>query len=141
MNLEQELNRIAGIYKAQGYQVIVRPGAADLPPFAKDFKVEIVARRAAEGVLVQVKRTREEVAADADMPRYAEITSAQSGWRFDFVILEAENSMAREVRGAQEPSEQHMTDVLAGAEHLVREGFVGPAVISAWAALEAAMRR
>ena len=103
MNLEQELNRIAGIYKAQGYQVIVRPEPADLPPFAKDFKVEIVARRAAEGVLVQVKRSREEVAADADMPRYAEITSAQAGWRFDFVILEAENSMAREVRGPRSP--------------------------------------
>src|SRR5260370_1248892 len=31
------------------------------------------------------------LAADTNMARYAEITSSQPGWRFDFAILEAED--------------------------------------------------
>jgi hypothetical protein len=121
--------------------VAVRPKAEDLPPFAKDFKVEIVGKRGPDGVLVAVKKDRDQLAADANMPRYAEITGAQSGWRFDFVILEAENSIAREVRGAQEPSDDKITESLAGAEHLFRAGYPNPAMLTAWAGLEAAMRR
>src|ERR1700678_3301807 len=99
MDFAQELNRVADIYKGQGYQVIVRPGAEALPPFAKDFQVEILARRGDGGVLVSVKKNHAEMQADTDMQRYAEVTGAQPGWRFDFVILESESAMAREVRG------------------------------------------
>src|SRR6476660_1437036 len=102
MDLLQELKRVADVYRGQGYDVTVRPSPDQLPPFAKDFKVEIVGRRGAEGVLVAVKKDRDEVAADGNMQRYAEITGTQPGWRFDFAILEAENPKAREVRGAQE---------------------------------------
>ena len=64
MDFEKELKRVAGLYAGQGFQVVVRPGPEDLPPFARDFKVEILGKRAAEGVLVAVKRNREEMAAD-----------------------------------------------------------------------------
>src|SRR4051812_17311009 len=65
MDFEQELKRVAGAYAGQGYQVVVRPRPEDLPPFAKDFKVEVVGKRATEGVLVAVKKNREEMAANA----------------------------------------------------------------------------
>jgi hypothetical protein len=45
MNIQQRLNHVVDRYRAQGYQVVIRPGPEDLPPFAKDFKVEIVATR------------------------------------------------------------------------------------------------
>src|SRR5437588_10694449 len=99
MDFEQELRRVAGVYAGQGYQVVVRPGPDDLPPFAKDFKLELVGKRGVEGVLVAVKKNREELADDANLPRYAEITSGQPGWRVDFAILGAEEPGAREVRG------------------------------------------
>jgi hypothetical protein len=140
MDFEKELKRVSGVYAAQGYQVVLRPRPEDLPSFAKDFKIEILGKRAAEGVLVAVKRNRDEMAADPNMPQYAEITSAQPGWRFDFVILEAEQPGAREARGAQEFSGEEINGELAQAEHLVGTGFVRPAVITAWAALESAMR-
>jgi hypothetical protein len=79
MDFEQELKRVAGVYAGQGYRVVVRPRPEDLPSFAKDFKVEVVGRRAAEGVLAAVKKNREEMAADADMPRYAEVTGCAAG--------------------------------------------------------------
>jgi hypothetical protein len=141
MDFEQELNRLADLYTSRGYQVTVRPRPEDLPPFAKDFQVDLVARRAAEGVLVSAKKNRLEMEADKNMPRYAEVTSAQPGWRYDFAILEPEQPGAREVRGAQELLDEEVDNALGDAEQLVRSGFIRPALLTAWAALEAAMRR
>lgn len=140
MEISQELERVADLYRGQGYDVTVRPGPDQLPQFARDFQIEIVGCRGTEGVLVAVRKDRDEVAADADMQRYAEITAAQPGWRFDFAILEPENPRAREVRGAPEFSGDDITRSLEQAGELNRMGFTQFAVIAAWAALEAAMR-
>ncbi len=140
MDLEQELNRVADTYRARGYDVTIRPHPSQLPPFAKDFRVEIVARRGGDGALVAVRKNRDELAADNDMQRYAEVTGGQPGWRFDFAILEAENPNAREVGGSQEFSRDDVAHSLEEAGELGRLGFSRFAVIAAWAALEAAMR-
>ena len=63
-------------------------GPEPMLPVAKDFKVQIVGRRGDQGVLVSVKRNRQEMEADKEMPRYAEVTAGQPGWRYDFAILE-----------------------------------------------------
>ena len=141
MDFETELIRVAGLYLSQGYQVVFRPGSAELPPFAKNFKVEIVAKRGTQGVLVSIKKNRFEMAADSNLPRYAEIISSQPGWRFDITILEGEDPAARELRGAQELPDEAIEKALDEACELVRTGFVRPALIIAWSALEAAMRR
>lgn len=140
MDLSQELERVADLYRGQGYDVTVRPSLDQLPSFAEDFKIEIVGRRGAEGVLVAVRKDRDEVAADTNMQRYAEITGTQPGWRFDFAILEAENPRARKVRGAPEFSGDDIARSLEQAGELSHMGFARFAVIPAWAALEAAMR-
>lgn len=140
MNFDQELNRMADRYAGQGYQVAVRPGADRLPAFAADFRVELVGVRGREGVLVAVKPTRGELAADADLPRYAEVTEKQPGWRFDIAVLEGDDPTARDFRGAADFSQEEIDRALADAGHIAGLGFAGPAVIAAWAALEAAMR-
>src|SRR6266852_5806684 len=126
MDFEQALKRVADGYADHGYQVVVRPSQDDLPPFAKDFKVEIVGKRAAAGVLVSVKKNREEMAADVNLPRYAEMTGAHKGWRFDFVILEGEQPSARELLGAQDFSGDDINRALGEAEQMVRMGFIRP---------------
>lgn len=141
MELTEELNRVADAYRGQGYNVTVHPAPDDLPAFARDFKVELLGQRGGEGVVVAVRRNRDEVAADADMQRYAEVTGTQPGWRFDFAILEAENPKARELGGTQELSERDILKSLEQAEALSRMGFSRFAVVAAWAALEAAMRK
>jgi uncharacterized protein YutE (UPF0331/DUF86 family) len=140
MDFEQSLKRVADGYRSQGYSVTVRPGPDQLPTFAKDFKVEILGSRGAEGVLVAVKRNRDEVAADTNMQRYAEMIGQQPGWRFDLAVLEPENPKAREIGTAPEFTETDITRELGQAEQLSRMGFTRSAVIAAWAALEAAMR-
>jgi hypothetical protein len=140
MDFEQELKRVADTYASQGYQVTVRPNPEVLPPFAKDFKVEILGKRGTEGVLVAVKKDRDEVAADSNLTRYAEITSLQKGWRFDFAILEAENPISREIDGAEDFSSEDINKSFIEALEMVHLGFLRPAVITAWAGFEAAMR-
>jgi len=141
MDFEQELRQFARGYTDQGYDVVLRPHPEDLPLFAKDFKVEIVGKRAHGGVLVSVKKNRQEMAADKEMPRYAEITAAQPGWRYDFAILAGDEPGARRVLQAQEFSTEDIRKTMNEAEAMVRQGFVRPAVITAWSAFEAAMRR
>lgn len=140
MDFEQQLQHLAANYAGQGYQVTVRPTPDDLPPFAQDFRVELVARRAAGGVLVAVKQNRDTLAADVNLQQYAEITSAQPGWRFDLAILDGESRTGWETHGTREFSPEAINKALTDAEQLVRAGFLRPAVISAWAGLEAAMR-
>jgi hypothetical protein len=141
MTFDQQLNSVADSYKAQGYQVVVRPGPGDLPAFAKEFKVELVGRRGTEGVLVAVKPTRDDAAADSELPRYAEIIGGQPRWRFDLAILQPENPNARELGDAQEPSEEQLSQLLDQGGELATQGYVYQALITAWAAFEAAMRR
>jgi hypothetical protein len=140
MDFQQELERLVDRYHAQGYRVVARPTPQDLPPFAKDFRVEIAARRGDEGILVAVKKNREDAAGDTGLGRYAEITGAQPGWRFDLVILEGESGFGRELRGSREFSNEDIDAALAEAEQIVRMGFIRAAVVAAWGALEAAMR-
>lgn len=140
MDFEQELNRLADTYRGHGYDVAIRPSPDQLPPFAKDFRIEILGRRGAEGVFVAVRKNRDEVAADTDMQRYAEVTGSQPGWRFDFAILESEKPNAREARGAKDFSEDDISQSLEQARELSRLGFTRFAIVAAWATLEAAMR-
>lgn len=140
MDFEQELNRVAEAYGRQGYQVTIRPTTEALPLFARDFEIEILGRRGDEGVLVAVKEDRDDVAADTNLARYAEITNLQKGWRFDFAILEAEKPGSREIGGAIDFSEEDIEKSFFESLDLLRQGFVRAAVITAWAGFEAAMR-
>jgi hypothetical protein len=140
MDFDQELNRIARGYSTQGYHVIIRPKPDDLPSFARDFLVEIVAVRGEEGILAAVKRNQEEVAADGNLPRYAERTAEQRNWRFDLIVVEGQGPMGRQPAEARDFSADDVVRTLAEAGELARAGFLRPAALSAWAALEAAMR-
>src|SRR5208283_2127470 len=127
MDFDQELKQVADAYASQGYQVTIRPNPEALPSFAKDFKIEILGRRGTEGVLVAVKKDRDEVAADSNLTRYAEITGLQKGWRFDFAILEAENPSSREIDGARDFSEEDIEKSFGESLDMVRLGFLRPA--------------
>jgi uncharacterized protein YutE (UPF0331/DUF86 family) len=140
MDLGEKLMALAESYRSQGYDVAVRPDPDRLPPFARNFRVEIVGRRGAGGVLVAVRKNRDAVAADGELGRYAEVTGAQPGWRFDLAVLEGEEPGARDRDGAHEFSEAEIAESLNQADELSRIGFTRLAVVAAWAALEAAMR-
>jgi len=141
MSTEDRFKNIVDRYRSQGYQVTIGPKPDELPPFAKDFKVEILATRPDGGVLVTAKKNLSEFQANRDLSRYAEVTEQQNGWRYDVFVLEPEEPMPIDKKEAIEPTEQEIRQNLQDASKMLKAGFVAPSLISAWAALESAMRR
>ncbi len=138
MDSAKEFDAVVQSYMRQGYSVQVHPRNESLPPFAKDFGVDLLARRGDEHVLVAVKKNRDAVARDPEMKRYAELTENQPGWRFDLVIMEGQER--NEFQGARELAAEDMLRLLTHADRLVELGFVNEAIITAWSALESSMR-
>lgn len=142
MDIEQRLIYLADRYRSQGYQTIVHPQPKDLPDFAKTFKVEIVARRDDGSALVTAKKSRKELEADTNVARYAEIAGEQSGWRFDVVVLGADDETnLPEQRDAKEPSEEDLRLQTEIVRKLLDANLNQQALVLAWSVLEAAMRR
>jgi hypothetical protein len=141
MTTEQGILRVAHDYEQEGYTVVVGPRRDQLPAFAADHAVDILATKGNEGVLVVVGRTRREV---SDRPKsldLADITNRQPGWRFDLVVLEPEPAGMRSVRGAAEPTPDDIERKLFEAEQLLQGDATMTACMVAWAAFEASMRR
>ena len=139
MTTEERLNQVVDRYREQGYDVVLNPGPDDLPPFAKDFKVEILASRPDGNVLASAKASSSEFERDLNLPRYAELIQNQPGWRYDVFVL-GPPSATPESRDVTEASEEEIYNALDNAERLFEAGFGPQAVLTAWAALESAMR-
>lgn len=137
MDFEKAIDDVAANYVRQGYEVVARPVPANLPPFAKDFRVQVVGRKGASGVLVAIRKNREEFASDPELDRYAEMTGSQEGWRFDFVLLEGSEAPV-------EPPQELSGEQFARQMELATQSMRGPdrssALISAWAVLESSIR-
>jgi hypothetical protein len=142
MDFEQRLTNLADRYRSQGYQVVVRPEQKDLPDFAKNFKIEIVARRADGSALVSAKKSPKELEADLNVAQYAGITEQQPGWRFDVVVLgPSDETEMPAKRDAEEPSEQDLQNQFDTVRRLLDANVNQQALVLAWSVLEAAMRR
>ena len=57
MTFDEKVKHLADAYHAQGYTVTISPTPDDLPDFAKDFKVDLVGKRADGGVIASIKET------------------------------------------------------------------------------------
>jgi uncharacterized protein YutE (UPF0331/DUF86 family) len=141
MKIDQQLNSVADKYRTLGFNVVLRPGPADLPPFAKDFQVEMVATKEDGSALVAAKNSPLEFEADPNVARYAEITERQSGWRFDVFVLGPDYPVTKEIQESSELSDEDLRRGLVEAERMLQAGFVAPSLLAAWAMLESVMRR
>lgn len=141
MNIEDRLNIVADRYRNLGFTVVLHPKAGDLPAFAKDFKVQVLATKGGGGVLTVAKANPSELQADADVVQYAEITNRQPGWKLDVFVLGSDAPSLPEKDEARELADDEIRRAMTDAERMLREGFASQAVIAAWAVLEAAMRR
>src|SRR5436305_8300918 len=112
MNTEERLNHVADRYRNLGFKVVLRPGPDDLPPFARDFKVEIVATSDKGNVLASAKASPSELEADQNVARYAEITERQRGWRFDVLVLGPDTPRVPVQRDTTDLEEQELRRLL-----------------------------
>jgi hypothetical protein len=139
MNIQYELDRLAERYRQQGYRVTVHPGPDDLPPFAKGFRVEILAERPDGNVLVSAKGSRSEFERDPDLAHYADVIEGQPGWRYDVTVLGPLPS-APPPRDVDDASPEQIEATLEVADRLFADGFAPQAALTAWGAFESAMR-
>jgi hypothetical protein len=138
---KQDIQQVAERYRADGYNVVVAPHHGQLPPFAAGFGADLLATRPDGSVLVQVRETRESLRRDQELSRAAEVTNAQPGWRFDLVILHPDPSEEKGVADAAEPSIEQLHRLLDQADESARIASWTVSYVSAWAGLEAVIRR
>lgn len=151
MDIEKALREIAKSYEDEGYTVLIRPTKDRLPEFAADFSPALLASRANDCVLVEVKQRRADLQSDPKVLHHAEVTAKQPGWRFDLHILEQDDPLRRI---AIQPTPEGIREMLARAEALLLplpqeialrspgmdEGIRQSAFLQAWAGLEAVLR-
>jgi Holliday junction resolvase len=138
---EEILERVAQRYRDEGYHVIVRPSADQIPPFIAGFQPDLVAIRGNEGVVVEIKVNRIDLSSDHQIAGLAEIVNARPGWRLDLVVLEPETTIQKAAQEAAEPSDEQLAQILKTADELSEKGYSPYACVVAWGGLEAAMRR
>src|SRR5258708_1722562 len=137
---EDTLAQVAEKYRCEGYQVVSRPSADDVPAFARDHQVDLIAYKGNEQVLVQVKASRHELRDDPKAIELAELVNGQHGWRFDLVVLNQEPDFDKVSPEASEPPAETIEERLADAEQMSNTGELQLSCVMSWAGLEAAMR-
>ncbi len=139
MTTQFRLEEVAQRYRGQGYQVTLNPGPADLPDFARNFKFEILAIRPDGNVLVSAKASKREFERDPALSEYASAIEKHPDWRYDIFAL-GPPPPPTEPRDASDASDAEIDKLIDDSQRLVEAGFVPQAVLTAWGALEAAMR-
>lgn len=135
------LEKVAQRYRDEGYDVVIRPGKEQVPPFLADFRLDMVATRGHEGVVVEIKPRRIDLSKDPQISCMASLVNSQPGWKFDLVILEPETTVEKAAMEAAEPSDEQLFQILQTADDLADKGYAPFACVVAWGGLEAAMRR
>ena len=140
MDTEQLLERLADRYRGQGYSVTVNPGPATLPPFAKDFQVELLAERPDSNVLVSAKSDTSEIEQDFNLANFAEIVAQHRGWRFDLTLLKPPPPAMPRPHDVVDLTGEQIREQFQVAERLYDSRFEPQAALTAWATFESAMR-
>ena len=131
------LERIADGYRRRGFEVIVQPRGADLPSFLADSSPDLIARRGAENLLIEVEDSAKDVD-PAHVDSIAQRVAAQPGWRF--VIMAP--APTRTLKGADLTTldEDAILARLDESNDLLRSGHLEAALMVAWAATEGIIR-
>jgi hypothetical protein len=131
---EHRVHDIAQSYRERGYRVLIQPGEEQLPEFLRPFHPDVVAEGAEESVVVAIKSPARPRAAEY-WERLARSTREHPGWRFE-LVLEGGTGLPRLPSLDQGEIEERLTE----AQELVRLGKSTAALLTAWAAVEAALR-
>ncbi|MDY3563527.1 hypothetical protein R5W23_005139 [Gemmata sp. JC673] len=135
MDFEAELSRVAQQYQDEGYAVVLRPQGDVVPPFARNFELDLLASRPGENVIVEVAPNRASLSNDPQLTRLADLVAKQPGWRLDVVVVE------QNPPGGAEPTADQIREMYAEAERVLGANAPRAALMSAWAGLEATLRR
>ncbi|MCU0490814.1 MAG: hypothetical protein MUD01_04470 [Chloroflexaceae bacterium] len=136
---QQRLREIAREYRQRGYEVLLSPRADQLPDFLAPFQIDMLARNAAENVVVEV-RTQESLAATLELDAVAVALHEKSNWRFELVVTNPKDPSTLAIKGATALDQTDFTYRLHEARQLSAQEHGEAAFLLAWSALEALLR-
>src|SRR5579872_5631231 len=131
----RKIASIAREYRSKGYRVTLQPRGEDLPPFLRDFDIDLLAESSQEHVAVEVK-TRRSLSQAHDLPQLARALQDRPGWRLELIVPRLRGA-DREFYGHQLLNRQQILDRLSEVEVLVRQRLFVAATLVAWTAAEA----
>ncbi len=143
MNKAQDLEyhrarAIAQEYRSKGYEVVVEPSREQLPGFLAGYHPDLLLCNSEESVVVEVK-ARRSLSSEMQAWRLAKLLRDQPGWRFELAIVDTGEYLDIP-RNSCTWNKEDIRSGIKTAERLLADGLPEPALMSAWAALEASVR-
>ena len=136
-NERERIQALAEEYRSQGYEVAIEPDPSRLPHFLSGYRPDLIVTRGGEGTVIEVK-SRRSLSAEARARQLARLVEEQPDWRFELVIVNDRPEGPPVGSIAFDTARAHRA--LEEGRSLLADGYVGPAMLSSWAALEAALR-
>lgn len=135
----RKIEQVAREYRTRGYEVIVSPPSRALPPFLQGFRPDMLAKRADENVLVEVK-TSKSLRGYHRLRELADRAKEFGNWRVELIVTNPRGHWWKEWDSdwlnAKEAEKR-----LALVRRLLRDGETEVALIALWTVLEPAVRR
>ncbi len=131
------LERIAADHRARGYDVVVEPRGSDLPAFLVGTTPDLIAHRGGEHIVIEVKSSPQDVDR-LQLTTIADRVAAHHGWRF---VLMASDPRVNDRSVGSVLDEGTVRRRLDEARSLADSGHSEAALLLAWGALEALLRR
>lgn len=134
---DQRLNLIAEQYRNKGFQVTENPTEEQLPAFLKEFQPALLVRQGDQTTAVAVTE-RNVPAADQRIPEMARALQQHNNWNFELITTE-HSDLPLDFSASL--TEAEINQQLAQARHLLGEGLIEAALLIAWSAAEAVLRK
>jgi hypothetical protein len=140
LSLERKrVHDLAEEYRSKGYKVIEEPSSEQLPDFLSGYHPDLLISKGKETVVVEVK-SRASLARDSRVRDLAQLLYAKPGWNFELVIV-GEGEKPHVPEGVSSFEIEDIFQGIEEAEKLLESGFSEAALLLAWSAVEAAVRR
>ncbi len=134
---QQRIQEIVTEYHNNGYDVIVSPGKEHLPDFLAAYRLDALARKNGESVVIEL-RSRPELAQSDEMYQLAEVVKGHPGWTLELIVINPERPTNEEL--SRSLNEKDITHTIAEVDTLLKENFTEAALLRGWVVVEATLR-
>jgi len=139
----EALRRVAESYREMGYTIVLEPGPQDLPAFLHGMHLDAIAHKDQEHVAIEVK-SPSSLQWNEDLVRLANAVKSEPGWRFDLIAQPLLGDLRDQEYYRRKYDVIPVADIerhLETSRRLASQKDFDAALIIAWTALEATLRR
>jgi Holliday junction resolvase len=140
----EKVKSMAEKYESQGFRVLLKPKADELPFYLGNYQPEMIAIKDGSGLVIEVKTNLSRVSVDR-LQALAEEVSKHQGWHFLLVTLEDIEAKSLPGTSEQLPSWQDLADRFHEAHRLIENDKIEQAFKAAflllWSTFEGALRK